>query len=388
MPIHDHQPKFLGSAFFWGGIGLGVLLLVGLLTHGFGLFGRGAKGQQSVPAFTRQGQYTVVPEGSALRKELTVAAALVQPVNPRLQFPAVVESDPVRTVAVLPPLAGRVLALKVALGDRVAQGQVLAIIDSADLAQAYADFDKASDSFQLTQKNLQRQEAQHKLGIASDRDLDQARSDNTQASADYLRAEQRLHVIGAPLARLGAGRTLTITAPVPGSIVSLSAAVGAMINDPTQPLMTVADLSSVWVTAMVAEKDLGSVAKNQAVQISMEAYPGRQLDGKVLFVSDVLEPDTRRNKIRVSVANPDYALKPNMFGIVTLSGAQRSEVVLPSSALLMNNDRSSVFVATRPWTFERRTVETLLEEGSSVVITSGVRAGEQVVIKGGILLND
>jgi cobalt-zinc-cadmium efflux system membrane fusion protein len=107
-----------------------------------------------------------------------------------------------------------------------------------------------------------------------------------------------------------------------------------------------------------------------------------------LFVSDVLESDSRRNKIRIAFANADYALKPNMFATVTLTGAARSQVVLPSSALLMNNDRTSVFVATAPWTFERRNVVTQLEEGASVAILSGVKAGDQVVVKGGILLND
>jgi cobalt-zinc-cadmium efflux system membrane fusion protein len=118
------------------------------------------------------------------------------------------------------------------------------------------------------------------------------------------------------------------------------------------------------------------------------AYPDRVLHGKVLFVSDVIESDSHRNKIRIAFANGDYALKPNMFATVILEGAEHSEVVLPSSALLMNNDRTSVFVATAPWTFERRTVDPQLEEGPSVALRSGVTAGEQVVVKGGILLND
>jgi cobalt-zinc-cadmium efflux system membrane fusion protein len=118
------------------------------------------------------------------------------------------------------------------------------------------------------------------------------------------------------------------------------------------------------------------------------AYPGRLLRGKVLFVSAVVEPDTRRNKIRIAFANQDQALKPNMFATVTLTGSARTEVVVPSSALLMNNDRTSVFVATAPWTFERRIVDTQLEEGSSVAIHAGVEPGEMVVVKGGILLND
>jgi cobalt-zinc-cadmium efflux system membrane fusion protein len=107
-----------------------------------------------------------------------------------------------------------------------------------------------------------------------------------------------------------------------------------------------------------------------------------------LFVSDVIEADSRRNKVRIAFANAHYALKPNMFTTVTLSGPQEVRVVLPTSALLMNNDRTSVFVATAPWTFERRIVDPQLEEGSTVTIRSGLAPGEQVVVKGGILLND
>jgi membrane fusion protein, heavy metal efflux system len=396
MPIHDHQPKFLGRAFFWGGIGLGALLVVVLLTHGFGLLRGRNQGGEAPAALIHQGNAIVVPEGSALRRELTVLAAAEEPVSPTLQLPAVIESDPARTAAVLTPLGGRLVALKVALGDRVARGQLLALIDSPDLGQAFDDNDKAADASRLTQKNLERQEAQNKLGVASDRDLDQARSDAAQSAAEYTRTQARLKILGVASgegAGVGVdkgshGRVLAVTSPVSGSVTALNVAAGAMINDPTQPLMIVADLSTVWVTALVAEKDVGAVAKNQDAQVTLLAYPDRRLNGKVLFVSDVLESDSRRNKIRIAFGNADYALKPNMFATVTLSGAARSQVVLPSSALLMNNDRTSVFVATAPWTFERRNVVTQLEEGASVAILSGVKAGDQVIVKGGILLND
>ena len=108
----------------------------------------------------------------------------------------------------------------------------------------------------------------------------------------------------------------------------------------------------------------------------------------MVSVSDVLESDSRRNKARIAFPNADYALKPNMFASVSLQGPAHSRVLVPSSALLMNNDRTTVFVATAPWTFERRIVEPQLEESSSVAIRSGLKAGEQVVVKGGILLND
>jgi membrane fusion protein, heavy metal efflux system len=388
MPIHDHQPSFRGGAFLWGGIGLGLLLLAVLLTHGFGLWGGAGKGSPEPQLMVRQGNKILVPEGSSLRDRLAVMAASAQAVSPKLLLPAVVESDPARTAAVLTPLSGRLIALKVALGDRVVRGQVLAVIDSPDLGQAYNDNEKAADSFKLTEKNLGRQQAQNKLGVASDRDLDQAKSDFSQAAAEYTRTQARLKMLGASLENNSSSRELKVTAPVGGSVTALSVAPGNMINDPTQPLMTIADLSTIWVTALVAEKDIAAVSKNQDAQVTLAAYPDQVRQGKVLFISDVIEPDSRRGKIRIAFANSDYALKPNMFATVILAGRERALIVLPSSALLMNNDRTTVFVATAPWTFERRNVDAQLEEGSSIAIRSGVSAGEQVLVKGGILLND
>jgi membrane fusion protein, heavy metal efflux system len=388
MPSYEHESTLQGRVFLWGGVGFGLLFLAALLTRGFGLLGGPEKGGEAPELMVRQGNKILVPEGSALRSRLSVVPAEAQVVSAKLVLPGIVESDPARTAAVLTPLGGRVIALKVALGDRVARGQVLAVIDSPDLGQAYEDDDKAADTVKLTDKNLGRQEAQNKLGVASDRDLDQARSDHVQAAAEYTRTQARLKMLGASLGGKSSSRLLTVTAPVGGSVTALAVARGNMINDPTQPIMTIADLSTVWVTALVPEKNAAAVSKNQDAEVSLVAYADRVLRGKVLFVSDVIEPDSRRNKIRIAFGNPDYALKPNMFATVTLTGPTQSQVVLPSSALLMNNDRTSVFVAVAPWTFERRTVDTQLEEGASVAIRSGIEAGEQVVIKGGILLND
>jgi cobalt-zinc-cadmium efflux system membrane fusion protein len=388
MQIHDHAPNAWGRGFLWGGIVLGALLVAAFLTDGFGLLGHRKAGDSEPQLLVRQGDKIVIPESSPLRKRLTVAPAEAEEVNAKLVLPAVVESDPSRTAAVLTPLGGRVLEIKIALGDRVHKGQVLAVIDSPDLGQAYEDNAKAADSLQLTRKNLTRQEEQFKLGTASTRDLDQARSDNTQAAAEFARTQARLKVLGVAASQESHSTLLSVVAPVSGSVTTLTVATGNMINDPTQPLMTVADLSTVWVTALVPEKDVAVVAKGQDADVSLTAYPGKVLHGKVLFVSDVIDSDTRRDKLRIAFPNADITLKPNMFATVTLIGPKQTRVVLPTSALLVNNDRTTVFVATAPWTFERRTITAQLEEGPTVALDSGVQAGEQVVVKGGILLND
>src|SRR6202011_755780 len=100
--------------------------------------------------------------------------------------------------------------------------------------------DKAVDTVKLSEKNLGRQDAQNKLGVASDRDLDQAKSDHAQAVADYTRTQARLKILGVSLGKGPMSRLLTVTAPVGGSVTALAVAPGNMINDPTQPMMTVA----------------------------------------------------------------------------------------------------------------------------------------------------
>jgi cobalt-zinc-cadmium efflux system membrane fusion protein len=388
VDLHDHTPTARGRAFMWGGILLGVLCVVLVYTDGFGLFGGNRNTAQETGALIHQGDSIIIPEGSALRARVAVQAAVAEPVSSQLQTPAVVESDPAVTAAVLAPLTGRVEELPVTLGQRVTRGQVVAVLDSPDLAQAYDDNAKATDALVLATKNLARQEQQFKIGVISERDLDQARSDNTQASAEATRTQARLQALGADVDDRSHPGRLLVRAPVTGSVTSVGVARGNMINDSSQPVMTIADLSTVWVTALVAEKDLDGVKVGQQAQVTLSAYPDKVLQGQITSVSDVIEPDSRRDKVRIALPNADYALRPNMFATVTLLGPRASQVTVPTSALLMNNDRTSVFVATAPWTFKRRVVDMRLREGSTAVILAGVSAGEQVVVKGGILLND
>jgi membrane fusion protein, heavy metal efflux system len=374
----------VGGLYLWAGIAVGLVVIGLLQASKAGLFA-GKEAPPPTPALQHQGDKIVIPADSPLRARIAFAPAGTRTVGDKLSVPGMVEADPARTVSVLPPLGGRLAELKVSLGDRVAAGQVLAVIDSPDLAQAYDDDEKAADALALTEKTLKRQQQSQEIGVSSDHDLDQARSDYNQALAERNRTQARLKDIGAEAVDR---HRLVVRAPVAGSVTTLTAAQGAMINDPTQPLLTLSDLSVVWVTALVPEANLGEVAKGQPAEVALDAYPGKLWPGKVTFVADVVEPDSRRDKVRIAFANPDAALKPNMFATVTLKGVEKTQVMVPTSALLMNNDRTTLFVETADWTFERRVVGLSLEEGNEVAIASGVKPGEQVVVKGGILLND
>ncbi|RDS80250.1 efflux RND transporter periplasmic adaptor subunit [Dyella monticola] len=339
------------------------------------------------PAFTVENGLIKVPQGSPLRNELVVQPVQSHQLPHALVFPANVEADPTHTANVLPPLTGKVTELKVGLGDHVSKGQLLAVIDSGDLAQAYADVEKARDAMDLAKKTLDRARAVKAAGGNAAKDLEAAQSGYNQAVAEFNRAQMRLTAVGGGQGS-GAQRPMQITAPTSGYVTALSVSPGTYVNDATAAMMTISNLQSVWITANVPESDVGHIAKGEHVDAELSAYPGQVFHGVVSFVNPVLQPDTRRDLVRALFVNTDGKLMPNMYANVSIDVPQPAQVFVPESALLMNNDNTSVFVEVSPWTFQRRTVDLSYDESGDTRVLKGLKAGDRVIVRGGVLLND
>lgn len=342
----------------------------------------------SVPTLVKNGRLIEIPENSPLRNKLTIEAVAPQRIQRTLVLPAVVEADPARLVKVLPPLSGRITQLQVQLGEVVESGQPLAVLESSDLRTAYADYDRAKLLLALATKTRDRVRSLGKAGGIAEKEIQQAETDFLTAGAEFQRAEARLNQVGAAADTANTSRVLTISSPISGSVIDLAVAPGAFWNDPNAPLMTVADLTTVWVTANVPEKDIALVAKGQRVEVNFAAYPGEVFDGLVLFVSQVLDPDTRRAKVRIAFPNPENRLKPAMFANVTFVTPGEPMPVVPTNALVLKKDSNRIFVEVAPWIFEPRPVKTGFQQGDQIVIQEGLKAGDRIVAKGGVLLND
>jgi cobalt-zinc-cadmium efflux system membrane fusion protein len=179
-----------------------------------------------------------------------------------------------------------------------------------------------------------------------------------------------------------------LTAPQNGVVTTLAIAAGATVSDPTATLMTVSNLESVYVTANVAESDIGQIAIGDRADIDLVAYPGRTLHGRVAEVNAVIQPDTRRQQVRVVLPNTDGRLLPNMYATVKIAIPSAGKVFVPQSALLMNNDTVSVLVEVQPWVFRRRAVQIGDETDTTAHVLKGLKAGDRVIVRGGVLLND
>ena len=376
----------------------GLMLVVLLIGTGLGAIAHRIIGNssptlsplagESAPLLVRDGRRIIIPEGSPLRDKLTIDAVGAQVIQRNVDLPAVVEADPARLAKVLPPLAGRITQLKVQLGEQVEQGQPLVVLDSPDLVTAYADYERAKVLLALALQNRDRLRGLAKSGAVATRELQQGETDSITAEVEKQRAEVRLRQIGVDPDTTNKSRTVTISAPVSGSVIDLAVAPGAFWNDSTAALMTVADLSTVWVTANVPEKDTTLVAKGQSVDIVFAAYPGEVFKGQVLFVSNVLDVDTRRTKVRISIENPTLRFKPGMFANVMFFGPRELLATVPTTALVLKDDTNQVFAEVAPWILEAVPVQTGFQRGDETVIQSGLKVGDHVVVKGGVLLND
>lgn len=343
----------------------------------------------ATPALVHEGALLRVAQASPLAKALAVAPVASESVAAPMLLPAVVEADPAHLVKITTPLAARVVSLRKQLGDAVQAGEVLLVIDAPDFAQASADAAKAQAALTLAGRSLARQRELDQAELSARRDLEQAQSDYDQAASEAARASARLRQAGAQgNVKDGAvDGKLAVRSPIAGRVVELAAAQGAYWNDASAPLMTVADLSTVFVSVHAQEKDLSQVYAGQAASVKFDAYAA-PLSGQVRYVGDMLDADTRTVKLRIPLANRDGRLKPGMFAVATLQGRTHTAIVAPMTAIVQSGFASRVFVETRPWVFAAREVRLGAQNGEQVEVLAGLKEGERIVVKGGVLLND
>lgn len=367
----------------FGLLGLGSAIFIFWLIMGY------TKGNIPVPPnhpLLHEGGRLIIPATSPLRQFVVVQPVEEQLVISPFTLPAIVEADPATLVKVLPPLSGRIITLNKRLGDPVKAGEILFTLDSADLAQALSDVARAKAALTFTQENLKRQQRLSVSNIAARRDLQQARNDYEQAFSELQRANARLQALNVNTSDVKE-HILAVRSPLTGRVIELNAAVGGYWNDLTAPIMTVADLSIIYVTASAQEKDLKHLYVGQDVDVVLDAYP-QHLRSKIQFIDALMNPETRTVGVLMMFENNSGQLKPNMFGKAIFLSQPHKRILLPLTTVIQRGFDSIVFVEVKPWQFEPRLLELGPQINNKVEVISGLHAGERVVIKGGIILND
>ncbi len=371
---------------------LPILLVLALAAGGCGEGGKTEAVQSAEKVKPNDGKGASVPE---VRPQIVVEAAQLKPIAGDLSLPGKVQYSEDRFVKVSSPLVGRVTDVHAKLGEKVVAGQVLLSIDSADIGAAHSDYAKAQSDLQLATRNYELAKDLYETKALSKKDLVQAENDFFKAQAEDRRARERLLALRVPAAELDKPRAeqritsrFDLKAPLEGTVVERSVTVGQLVGtDPAQMLYTIADLNMLQVVAEVYERDLSRVARGLPVTVAVEAYPDETFTGTIVYVGDVVDPNTRTIKVRCSVANRTLKLKPEMFARVSLKiGPGNPVLVLPKEAVMEVGGQEFVFVQTTDGRYVRRPVVTGLASGEVIQIRQGVQVGERVVVKGALLL--
>ena len=359
-----------------------VLFLAFTLTSAAcGVQGSGDPAAEAPPKapIDHEGDSAVVRVDHPERFLLATAAPVTY--APTLTATGVVSPDVSRAVPVLSLASGRVVDLRVRLGDRVQKGQLLLRIHSADAASAAADYRKAEADAELARTQLERANELFERGAIAKKDLEVAQDAAAKAAVDVENTTERLRVLGLD-ASPASGGILDIVAPVSGVITeqNVTPAAGVRTLDNSPNLFTISDLSRVWIVCDVYERDLPNVRVGDAANIDVAAYPNQRLAGRIDNIAPLLDPALRTAKVRIEVSNPGM-LRVGMFVTATFHGqTAETHVTVPAAAILHLHDRDWVYVATAEGGFERREVSGGgMRPGHLQEVTSGLRPGDRVV---------
>ena len=286
-----------------------------------------------------------------------------------------------REIPVISLASGRVVDIRATLDENVKKGQLLLKVQSPDITNAFDTYLKAVNDEQLANKALVRAKDLYDHGAIALENLEQAQDAEGDAKADLNAADQQLSTLGVN--KDHPSDIVNVVAPISGVIVAqnvTNAAATGVTYSGSATAFTIADLSHVWVVCDVYENDLPQVRLGENAQVTLTAYPGQTLTGRVTDVGPVLDPTIRTAKVRIDVANPGM-LRLGMFVTATLVGPMNEvHATVPADAILHLHDQDWVFEPAGGNHFRRIAVQAgNMLPGNNQEILSGISPGQQVV---------
>jgi membrane fusion protein, heavy metal efflux system len=307
----------------------------------------------------------------------TYSLALTGTVNP----------DIARNVPVVTLASGKVVAIHARLGDTVQKDQVLLTIRSDDVSGGYSDYRKALADETLAQKQLQRAKDLYAHEAIAQSQLEMAQDTEDKAKVDVETMAEHLRLLGNDPDH--PNFLVDIKAPISGVITDQQVTNAATLQSYGANPFTISDLSSVWVVCDVYENDLPNVHLGDAAQITLNAYPGRVIPGRVSNIGAILDPILRTAKMRIEVANPGGIMRIGMFVTATFRGQKQGTYAqIPATAIMHLQDRDWVFEPTPDGKFRRvevRSADMLPNKMQEVL--SGLQPGQRVVSNAIVLEN-
>ena len=316
------------------------------------------------------------------------------PISDTLRIAGRVDFDEQRIARIGAPVTGRVVELLADTGQAVSQGQSLAKLHSVELGNAQLSYVKFSAQAKLQQQSAERARLLFNADVIGAAELQRRESEFAIAKAEQQAAADQLRVLGVSaqaLDSIAAGGGINSISPVVATlsgIVVERKVVRGQVVQPADALFTVADLSRVWVTAQVPEAESSAVRVGQTVEVEVPALANSTRKGKLIFVGDIVNPETRTVTVRTEMDNPGRELKPAMLATMLIQSRPHDRLVVPAQAVVREDNDEYVFVAEGERSFRLTRVRLRADQQGLRVVDHGLRPGDKIVVDGAFHLNN
>jgi len=354
----------------------------------------GCQQRSDNPPVRQAADPALVVASAELLSLLKLAEVGARPVAETLRVAGRIGFDEQRLARIGATVTGRVTQIDALLGQAVGKGDVLARLNSSELSSQQLAYLKARAQLELNRRNVERAKSLFEADVIGAAELQRRESEFQISVAETRAAADQLTLLGVSptaierLGRQGAVDSVTpVVSTLGGVVVEQKLAQGQVVQ-PADALFVVADLSRLWAIAQVPEQQVSQVKVGQSVSIEVPALGNEKLVGKLIFVGQTIDPETRTVLVRTSLDNADGRLKPAMLASMLIEARPVDRLVVPASAVVRENDEDHVFVAEGDAAFRLLKVKLGPEQGGIRVVQSGLKGGERLVVDGAFHLNN
>ncbi|MEY3028515.1 MAG: hypothetical protein RIQ77_598 [Pseudomonadota bacterium] len=335
-----------------------------------------------------------VVASDAMLQQIKFQQAIKIPIKRSLDIPGSIEVKQNLLARIGSPVQGRIIEISGMLGQTVKQGDVLAVINSTELAQQQLNYIKAVQMVELKTKAYERAVLLFDADVVSEAQKLERKTELSAAKAEMEASKDQLFVMGMTIKEIDAIQSETqidaitsIVAKIDGKIIKKNVNVGQVV-EPTEDIFTIAELSEVWGVAQVPERQIGFLKEGDDILIDVPAYEEKRVEGKISYLGDIVDPITRTVTIRTEIDNSHGLLKPDMLITMKVSGKEVEKVGVPVNAIVSIDDIPNVFIKIADNKFLLRPVTLGIKNKEFIHIEDGLLEGEEVVIDGAFHLNN
>lgn len=310
-----------------------------------------------------------------------------------IRIPGSISVDEQRVARIGAAVTGRITDINVVLGQSVQKGEVLATLNSTELAQNQLVFIKARQQIELQAKAVERAQLLLNADVIGAAELERRQVELAGAKAELNASRDQLQVLGmsdkaiAALERSNNIRSISsVTAKIGGTIISRKVNLGQVVQ-PADELFIVADLSHVWAVAEVPERQAELIQKGQEVMLEIPAYGNKQISGKLIYVGETVDPQTRTMSVRMDLNNSERLIKPEMLASMLVSSNPVTRLAIPTEAVVRENDQDHVFVKVAANQYRLRAVKLGQAYQGMRAVLSDLVETDTVVAAGAFHLN-